>query len=473
MPEALGLAEMKGSSSPCQQCFLHQTGPNLEDAGKKVDTMARPQWSCQDQYHVNFGLLAATLDDGELAEDDGQSSLDDFSTVASTTLARKKTTRRAGKRAKGRPCHKRGFDAATSVADFGTAGAEAGVCSLQQPTFEAIADSAAQETAVPRRSFYPPVAKNKERQGGRVRSEVSASQPLANASTGRRDGDFKEVATISSATVKRSSAPLATVQSLSDDLGDDESTGAPRPVVPDAADVPELSAIVGKRVLLTGLVKITAFNGEWGKILSFDAESQRYVVEVRLASGAPVRAKLRRENLIVPATVALKFVDEFDGDHCQSDSSACASARTAEDQTQRLADRHLSLSLSDTASAATGNTRSCAADVTIDTCVIPALAKKRASTGAPAGLEATLTARLGAKVAADAKMTKITGKPPCPRSAATVRNAASIPGSSNVLSNSESVAGAAAVLPATNSHRSVWPAADPVQSWRPSLRPCL
>eukprot|EP00747_Dinoflagellata_sp_TGD_P216775 gnl/TRDRNA2_/TRDRNA2_89271_c0_seq1.p1 gnl/TRDRNA2_/TRDRNA2_89271_c0~~gnl/TRDRNA2_/TRDRNA2_89271_c0_seq1.p1 ORF type:complete len:498 (+),score=91.30 gnl/TRDRNA2_/TRDRNA2_89271_c0_seq1:221-1495(+) len=74
-----------------------------------------------------------------------------------------------------------------------------------------------------------------------------------------------------------------------------------------ASDSDEL---VGKRVLLTGLVRTTEFNGEWGRVEAFDAELQRYTVCVLLESGPPVLAKLRRENLIAPKTVALMFDED-------------------------------------------------------------------------------------------------------------------------------------------------------------------
>merc|ERR1719401_611193 len=50
---------------------------------------------------------------------DWQSDTDDSTTVASTSLVRRKPTRRAGKRAKHRPCHKRWKELAQAQADGG------------------------------------------------------------------------------------------------------------------------------------------------------------------------------------------------------------------------------------------------------------------------------------------------------------------------------------------------------------------
>jgi len=68
--------------------------------------------------------------------------------------------------------------------------------------------------------------------------------------------------------------------------------------------------VLGKRVLVVGLIKAPAFNGEWGRVESYDAGLQRFIVRVLRDSGPPLLAKLRRENLVVPPTVALRFDDE-------------------------------------------------------------------------------------------------------------------------------------------------------------------
>merc|ERR1712013_933245 len=57
------------------------------------------------------------------------------------------------------------------------------------------------------------------------------------------------------------------------------------------ADAEEL---LGKRVLVTGLVRQPEFNGQWGIIEKYDEGLQRFVVRVLRDSGPPVLAKLRR-----------------------------------------------------------------------------------------------------------------------------------------------------------------------------------
>jgi hypothetical protein len=60
--------------------------------------------------------------------------------------------------------------------------------------------------------------------------------------------------------------------------------------------------VIGRWVLVTGLVRHPHFNGQWGLAEEYDADMQRYVVRVLMGSegGAqPVVAKLRRENFVV------------------------------------------------------------------------------------------------------------------------------------------------------------------------------
>lgn len=71
--------------------------------------------------------------------------------------------------------------------------------------------------------------------------------------------------------------------------------------------------VINKRVLVVGLVKQPAFNGEWGRVESYDPELERFVVRVLRDTGPPLLAKLRRENLLMPPTLALRFDDESKG----------------------------------------------------------------------------------------------------------------------------------------------------------------
>eukprot|EP00929_Paragymnodinium_shiwhaense_P075694 TRINITY_DN38728_c0_g1_i1.p1 TRINITY_DN38728_c0_g1~~TRINITY_DN38728_c0_g1_i1.p1 ORF type:complete len:1271 (-),score=240.67 TRINITY_DN38728_c0_g1_i1:89-3814(-) len=73
--------------------------------------------------------------------------------------------------------------------------------------------------------------------------------------------------------------------------------------------------VIGKRVLITGLVRAPHFNNQWGRVEAYDASMQRYIVQVILdpasgqAPGQPVMAKLKRENMIVPPPLSLNLAD--------------------------------------------------------------------------------------------------------------------------------------------------------------------
>lgn len=59
--------------------------------------------------------------------------------------------------------------------------------------------------------------------------------------------------------------------------------------------------IIGERVLISGLVNAPQFNGQWGKVESYDTEMERYVVRVFLAgTGGEVLAKLRPSSILIP-----------------------------------------------------------------------------------------------------------------------------------------------------------------------------
>ncbi|CAK0877717.1 unnamed protein product, partial [Prorocentrum cordatum] len=67
--------------------------------------------------------------------------------------------------------------------------------------------------------------------------------------------------------------------------------------------------LIGRSVVITGLVQTPQYNGQLGKVEAFDAQLQRYAVLVRGAAGTElagqaVTAKLRRENLTAPAELA-------------------------------------------------------------------------------------------------------------------------------------------------------------------------
>lgn len=62
--------------------------------------------------------------------------------------------------------------------------------------------------------------------------------------------------------------------------------------------------LIGRMVLIQGLVRSPEFNGQWGHVESYDPQMQRFMVSVvlptQLPGETPLYAKLRRDNLIVP-----------------------------------------------------------------------------------------------------------------------------------------------------------------------------
>ncbi|CAJ1334165.1 unnamed protein product [Effrenium voratum] len=62
----------------------------------------------------------------------------------------------------------------------------------------------------------------------------------------------------------------------------------------------ETEQIIGRRVLLTGLVHAPQFNGHWGHVDAYDAASARYLLRVFVPGAKPKIAKLRRECFVVP-----------------------------------------------------------------------------------------------------------------------------------------------------------------------------
>lgn len=116
-------------------------------------------------------------------------------------------------------------------------------------------------------------------------------------------------------------APLAAVSGLpgAPSVVDAAATAASANAMPAPTQLPD-ATVNGKRVLLRGLVRTPEFNGEWGTVESYDPASERYLVQILRDGGLPpVLAKLRRENLVVPQTVALRFDDD------QAGASATAS----------------------------------------------------------------------------------------------------------------------------------------------------
>lgn len=483
------------------------------------------------------------LDDGELAEDDGQSSLDDHTTVASTSSVRtrKKQTRRAGKRAKGRPCHKRSLQESEHAVVQEQAEAHQEVRAL----------SVVEEVAPPvppRRSLYPSRA-GAMRALAVVEEKVAGCKGEAPAS-GTRSGD--EVVE-----PRPQTGPVALVEQTSSEcevqpskvgrapLDSDDAksklrapAAAPRPLAaapavavaaagtsevdaaallealhfkPIATGIPSRSAlfgarrsiaagsggclrqaslaedpesIVGKRVLLTGLRKITAFNGEWGKIQGYDAESQRYIVEVLLASGAPVRAKLRRDNLVIPPTLSLTFADEFHVDDMLSDEDVPLVVEPCSSKTQEPEPGGPRCTMAATAAAhellaKVAQRRSSTSPSHRDVAGAPLVAAAAGSSIAPKTRPSTskLTASLGATTSAK-KPSNATAKTSSSSTPSAVAGHPSTrePGDGVAAARARGLRqGAAAVAAAAAARQDAAgreAAAAPANAWRPTLRPC-
>lgn len=96
------------------------------------------------------------------------------------------------------------------------------------------------------------------------------------------------------------------------------------PAWPVDAEEVQAGEVIGKRVLIRGLVRQPEYNGEWGRVEAYDPEMQRYLVSLlgmHSEGQQPVFAKLRRENLVVPPTLRLQFEKE-DGARRVAEDSA-------------------------------------------------------------------------------------------------------------------------------------------------------
>lgn len=191
---------------------------------------------------------------------------DESTTIANSSLAEKRRTRRAGKRARGRPCHRRGKEGAQAPSQSQGAAQEEGEPAGSEPA------------QVEQWSFYTlgTIPKNK-------------ATTILSASSGRSGARPLEP----EASEHSGPSIIQEVDAESADLSPDP--------------------LVGKRALLKGLVLMPEFNGEWGKIESYDAESMRYVVKVARNRVTPVLTKVRRENLVIPPPLELKFGDGKSG----------------------------------------------------------------------------------------------------------------------------------------------------------------
>eukprot|EP00439_Symbiodinium_sp_Y106_P001563 s5690_g1.t1 len=83
-------------------------------------------------------------------------------------------------------------------------------------------------------------------------------------------------------------------------------TVSPEPGV--ASGVEDGHQLIGRMVIIIDLIRSPEFNGQWGRVESYDPQMQRFVVRVaqtsQLPGDGPLLAKLRRENLVVPSSDA-------------------------------------------------------------------------------------------------------------------------------------------------------------------------
>eukprot|EP00931_Biecheleriopsis_adriatica_P047882 TRINITY_DN27639_c0_g1_i1.p1 TRINITY_DN27639_c0_g1~~TRINITY_DN27639_c0_g1_i1.p1 ORF type:complete len:781 (+),score=185.66 TRINITY_DN27639_c0_g1_i1:160-2502(+) len=302
--------------------------------------------------------------------------------------ARKKPTRRGGKRARHRPCHVASATAewASSIGSietpsFGDPGSGEEAEGEAESEAEIEADLHAGNTTTARakdppkgthapkpRSFYPLAARLKVASAGLkpfaelVRAE--GVEPPAQASLAREETDSFEAKVMSIDQPAReddanqevteevepepasasdfsdpqpskpalqttsSAAPdeaptkqtdlafaVATLPALTKPPAGTASTavapqGWPLPAPSQQGNMSCPTSLVGCRVQITGLVRTSEFNGQWGKVQDFDAALGRFSVQLLTAEGPSEIVKLCRENLHVPPVLALRFEDD-------------------------------------------------------------------------------------------------------------------------------------------------------------------
>jgi len=262
-------------------------------------------------------------------------------------VKRKKPTRRAGRRARHRRCH--AAEARRLAEEAGTAAAgELPEGSVQDENLTTSVSSGGMGT---RNRIEPKLTSDSQRHPCESSAAAPSAASTADASTNpepvRRGGrpPKKSVLAAQAAAEAKAGATADTqglglniadmvTNAIHSRLGNGSELAAGAMTVPpfmvdpyagsisgdavasSALAVPEGDPedVLGKRVLVVGLVKQPAFNGEWGRVELYDASLQRFVVSVQRDSGPPLLAKLRRENLLVPPTLALRFDDEFKAD---------------------------------------------------------------------------------------------------------------------------------------------------------------
>lgn len=163
-------------------------------------------------------------------------------------------------------------------------------------------------------------------QGDSEESETEVTSPESRRKPTRRGGrrarHRKQAALLRQAAVAEQAeqAEQAQAEGSSPPAGTSASSRSPeagdRSVPARALEVSQLSSsslgvaevdgvhLIGSTVLIQGLIRSPEFNGQWGYVESYDPQMQRYLVSVvlptQLPGEAPLYAKLRRDNLVLP-----------------------------------------------------------------------------------------------------------------------------------------------------------------------------
>lgn len=229
--------------------------------------------------------------------DDPQSSMDESTAYATTVSDLQKKARRGGKRMN-RPCHLRAKQQQAEDQEPFSDAEE--LDSEQRGTF--YPSLSKQELEAHLKTHGGPVKRSKSRSGSRS-ADIGASLTLAALATEAQ----MPRSPVPALYMRQTKADVVGAQSVTKVAETEhvqqcstmlESAVLGNKALEEAvAGTP--SDLVGKRVLVQGLMRMPEFNGDWGQVLEYEDDSQRYKVSLIRASGLAVVAKLRRQNLFI------------------------------------------------------------------------------------------------------------------------------------------------------------------------------
>jgi len=307
--------------------------PEKPIAGMQLTPFASPPAEVQRPQMEEYKEQVAK--DSGSADEDGEDAANDSAgnqegVEGEVAPKRRKPTRRAGRRARHRRHH--AAEARRLAEEAAAAGAAGGASGCVGETAAEVSGAAAKDAG----------PNGHTASQSRNDKESIVETGFAGAETGqgptRRGGRPPKKSQLAAAAAKSVSGVAATPDTNGLGLGGDAATpvvsvtptSSPSRAVTMAAtgspaqDSGEATGgsrqdqreditgadLLGKRVLIQGLVRQPQFNGEWGKVESYDPGLQRFAVRILQDAGQGVLAKLRRENLVVPQTLSLKFNDE-------------------------------------------------------------------------------------------------------------------------------------------------------------------